>query len=915
MKENFNLSDELMTIFLRSAEFVKETGYKEISTEILFYYFLTKYLKDGAGEDKILNEFFSSLSKEDSEDILNKVKKIVTEEVSEFNNPLPDSYIHNDFPVANSSAVCDILNRARMEQFLFYRPTTEDNEKITISSHILFLSMLFENDCEVVNILYSYQINKEELTKEIMNNSANLDIVDNEKDIIEKRLEGSIEEDKNSDSESDMLSDDDKEFELAGKSDSVEDPIITNSNSKTPYLDKYGVDMIMSVKNGKYDKVVGREKELKQLIEILCCRKKNNALIMSQKPGSGKSSLVELLAQKIYNGDVPDELKGKRIFSLNLNSIVSGKIYRGQAEQVYEEIIKEVINSNHSIIVFIDEFQCLINNGASSGSGSGADILKPYLARGEFQTIGALLVEDYRKYIEPEQALKRRFQNVVIDEPEFDEIINILKGIQNKYSEYHRVKYSNEVLKACVDLSTRYINDRFQPDSSIDVLDLSGSLTKLRKLHISPKSYEDLLTKLSIAKKNKNSAVVDKQDFELAEKYREEEKAISSEIDKIKKEIDKEENNPKNWPEVTIDDVLNVVSKISSIPVDRINKSDSERIRYMKDQMERSVIGQQEAINSITLALQRNILGLRDENKPIASLYFAGLSSVGKTLCCKELAKHFFGSEKNLIRFDMGEFSHDSDISKLIATTSGYVGYNDPPLLDQVKRRPYSVVLFDEIEKMAPGINNIFLNILSEGYVTLGNGTRVDFKNTIIVFTSNIGSKELSYRGDGLGFSTFSYSDKKEKDQEIVMKAMRKHFKPEFINRLTEVVVFNELTKEDYEKIFDLEIKKVADRLSKKKIKLSVTKNIKNKIVSESTNAREIEKEIIKYVENEICNSIIEKSIDLAEISGISVDYKEEKSIVSFTEKKKKKSSSIADETKSSENSEMEKDLSLEESR
>ena len=901
-KERFKLTEELKEIFRKSAEFVKKEDYRQVSSEIAIYYLFETYFKDGGGKDEILNEYLSGYNKKDRKLIMEALEAIRDSLLEDYTNPLPDKYKNHPVPV---SPICnDILRRAMMQALLFKTEGFKNMDSIEIDSTMFLLSQLFESD-EVTDFLNGFDITKESLTELLIakgknkiedDDSASMNPVAKLKEKILNNPSAVGESSESDEEAKERMKRDDEEFDKAGKvfenAGGLADPsVVKDPNSEHPYLDKYGTDMTKNAAEGKYDKVLGREKELKQLIEILCCRKKNNALILSQNPGIGKSALVELLAQKIVANDVPDEIKGKQIFSLNLNSVVSGKIYRGSAEAAYEGIIKDVIRSNHKIIVFIDEFQCLVNSGSSSGSGSGSDILKPYLARGEFQTIGALLIEDYRKFVEPEGALKRRFQNVVIDEPTSEETFDILKGIQDKYSKYHRVKYTDEVISACVNLSNRYIIDRYSPDRDIDCLDLAGSIAKLRSGSNVEKN-EELENKEEELKKiidNKIKSVKD-QDFEKAAEYKKEEGELKKEVEKLKKAEEKKLNNPKNWPTVTIDDVVNVVAKISNVPIDIITQSDSEKIRYMKSKMEENVIGQQEAIDKLTLALQRNILGLRDENKPIASIYLSGVTSSGKTLSIKMLAKYFFGSEKNLIRFDMGEFTQDHEVTKLISTSAGFIGYNDRPLLDEVRRKPYSVVLFDEIEKAAKSINNIFLNILSEGYITLGNGTKVDFKNTIIVFTSNVGTSEILMRGDGLGFSKMSQEDKNKDSKAIVLKAMKKHFKPEFISRLTDIIVFNNLTKEDFEKIFDLELNKVSERLNKKGLKLMVSKAIKDLVISESKNGRDLEKGIIKYVENEICNSMVNDSVDVDTISGVSVDYKDGKVVVNYKSKLKKTS-------------------------
>lgn len=899
LNEKSKISDELTKIIVNSFRVTKEKKQEVIEVNTVIYFLLNSYIK--GGESKILNELFSGLintkdpdsDKTEMELLLEVAKKNMEDTFKK--DILPEGYRPmKSEPIAASLELDYIFNESEELKKII----SSDNSN-TIETEYLFLAFLKNSkDNKVTKYLEKFGITDKNLLEKLM--SSNLkDKKPEEKSIdwdspfggAASFIAGSSEDEDDEEEDEDRYNEDDyKQFQLAGNV-GPEDKPLDQKVSETPYLDKYGFDMTKAAREHKYSKIIGRTTELNQLIEILCCKKKNNALIISQYAGSGKTALIELLAQKIVANEVPAELSGKRLVSLNLNSMASGTKWRGSAEERWEEVIKEVVASNKSIIIFIDEFQCLVNNGNSSGSGSGSDILKPYLARGEFQTIGALLSEDYRKFIEPEQALRRRFQNVVIDEPNIENTIKILNGIKSDFMKFHRVKYSPEIIKLCVELSARYITDRYFPDKAIDCLDLSGSLAKLKNSADDSdsdtiKQYRKELLKITEKKIN----CVRNSEFEEGNKWRNKEIEITNKISELESKMQKSRSNSKNWIDVTEEDVINVVSKISKIPVDQIGKSDTEKIISMKSEMEKHVIGQQTAIDSMSLALQRNILGLRDENKPLAALFFAGASSTGKTLCCKELAREFFGDEKNLIRFDMGEFALSHEVTKLTGATSSYVGYNDEPLLYAVKRKPYSVVLFDEIEKGAQEINSIFLNILSEGYITLGNGTKIDFRNTIVVFTSNLGSSDLENKRNGLGFSKLNSEEKKEDNRSIVLKAIKKHFKPEFINRLSEIIVFNDLGKPEFNQIFDIEFNKVKNRLKKKKINVKVTKNIKEKVVNECNNAREIEKGLIKYVENEICNSIIINKINIKEVSEINVDYdiKNNKVIVSFKNSVKK---------------------------
>lgn len=917
-KEKFKLSSELELIFQSASELTKNKSSHFLDADTIIYFILDKYFKD-EGENETMNQIcFDLISVVSKREATLKIAKNQMEISLERYSSLPDElkpYFSGDIPFTPSldlilkdsiSISNSLFSTSKIETDVFFLSYLNNSPKNNL---INFLSYTFNiTGKTVLDLISKNEDLGLEPTKDLstlgslalqLNPDLKDKIMSEDDDELEFEFNDEKEEDNKENSNNDnedkeknkSTENDDKLFQMAGNVGPEENILSSEEESKTPYLDKYGFDMTKAARNKKYFKIIGREKELQQLIEILCCKKKNNALILSQFAGSGKTALVELLAQKIVKNEVPEELIGKKLISLNLNSMASGTKWRGSAEERWDYIIKEV-TSNPSIIIFIDEFQCLLNNGNSSGSGSGSDILKPYLARGEFQTIGALLIEDYRKQVEPEQALRRRFQNVVIEEPSIEDTIKILNGVKSEFSNYHKVKYSPEIIKSCVELSGRYINDRYFPDKAIDCLDLAGSLCKLNKTEKSTKKEYIKIKKEIEDIIQKKISYIRKSDFSKGSEYRDKEKELEQKLIDLKNKNEKEEHSSKNWPEVTIDDVVNIVSKISKIPVDQIGKSDTEKIISMKSKMEKSIIGQSEAIDSVTLALQRNILGLRDENKPLAALFFAGASSTGKTLCCKELAKEFFGDEKNLIRFDMGEFTLSHEVTKLTGATSSYVGYTDEPLLYAVKRRPYSVVLFDEIEKSAPEINNIFLNILSEGYITLGNGTRVDFKNTIVVFTSNLGSSDIIAKGDGFGFSKMTKNEKKADNNSVVLKAIRKHFKPEFINRLSDIIVFNDLYKKEFEQIFDIEFNKLKNRLKKSKngvnFNIKISKGVKEKIVSDCKNAREIERGIEKQIENNICKSILFEKIDPKEILEAKVDYKDEKFTVEFTKNKKK---------------------------
>lgn len=621
----------------------------------------------------------------------------------------------------------------------------------------------------------------------------------------------------------------------------------TTGGKKTSMLDKYAKDLTNEVT----DPVYGRESELSQLLEILECKKKNNAILIGE-PGVGKTSIVELLAQKIHDRKVPKQFLEKRIYSLDLNSLVAGTKYRGQYEERLQGIIEEVV-SRKDVIIFIDEIHNLIGNGGSEGNGDAANILKPYLAKGKFQCIGSTTFKEYRKFIEKDGALKRRFQNIWVEEPNEEETEIILGKIKSGYEDYHKVIYPKEIVSACVKLSSRYLTDRHFPDKAIDLLDLSGSLARLSG---STQETEEYLKSESEAGKWKEKKIdaVNNIQFKEALEYRDKEREA---IKKMK--------SPDKSIKVSLQDVYQAVGKRSGVPLESIGSSDLEKLRNLNSILPTKVIGQEKAIREIVMSLQKNSLGIRDPQKPIASLLFVGPTGSGKTHLCKVLAKEFFGSENALIKYDMSEYGEKHEITKLTGASASYVGYEDEPGFELVRKHPYSVVLFDEIEKAAREVYQIFLSILDEGYVTLGNGTKVNFKNTIIVFTGNIGTKELALFGGGLGYgnSGNKVPDKERKDS-IIQKSIEKTFAPEFINRLSKTVIFDNLGKPELIKIIDLEISKLSSRIKESKISLKVSKALKEFIVSECDpkyGARDLQRGVSKNIEEKICEKLLEPDI------------------------------------------------------
>lgn len=645
-------------------------------------------------------------------------------------------------------------------------------------------------------------------------------------------------------------------------------------NSKTPILDQFATNMTKNAEDGLYDPVVGRDKELRELINILCCRKKNNGVLLGD-PGCGKTAIVECLAQKIANNDVPRELKGHKIMSLSTTDLLAGTMYRGQAEERVQKLCKE-LKENRDIILYMDEF----HQATSENQTSISDMLKPALGRGELTMIASTTVAEYKKYIEKDGALKRRFQKVFVEEPTLEDTMNILKSLAPKYEKYHHVKYTEEVLKACAEWSDKYIYDRKSPDKAIDLMDTSGARTKLdNPLNLTV--IEGLEKEINELVEKKNAEVFD-DNLEEALKTR---NTINEKREQLKNLQTSAETDDSIWPEVSLDCVANVVSDLTNIPADKINNPEISKLKTMREELLKKVIGQDESIKAVSLSLSKSFLGLRDESKPIACLMFVGPTGVGKTLLCEEICNTVYGDKKAMLRIDCGEYAAEHTVTKLIGAPASYVGYGEPGLFDSIRERPNSLVLFDEIEKMHPSIiNTIFLNLMSTGMVKMSNGVEVSFRNCIIVFTGNVGTKELQIHGDGIGFGTKTVSEKKKVNEEIVNRAIKKQFRPEFINRLTGTVIFNELGKEEMDKIFDLELAKLQDRLTKKGLSLTVTEELKKFIIEQTDTkygARDLSRGITKFVEDKICESMLME--DISGKNTITAELSSEESKIMFS--------------------------------
>ena len=671
-------------------------------------------------------------------------------------------------------------------------------------------------------------------------------------------------------------SNDEKIFEAAGgKGGLLNNSSKVRKDGKTPFLDQYSIEMTERAISNPYDPVIGRDREIEEIVKILSSRLCNNPLLLGD-PGVGKTAIVESLATLIAtkSSKIPEAIRNKRIFSLNINSVVAGCTYRGQFEERMQNIIKEVV-ADPDIIVYIDEIHNMVGAGASSGEQKGdmGNILKPYLSRGEFQCIGSTTVSEFRNIIEKDKALVRRFGTIYVEEPSLNDTIKIIEGVASKYENYHKVKYPKEIIKACVNYSDRYIYDSCFPSKAVKILDKVGASVKIKQPENT--KVKDLENNIDDLEKQKFDIITKQFDnWEKACELKDQTDDLKKELTKVKKDL---ETNSSNWPMITLDNVCEVISSTTGIPLDRISSTDTEKLRSMKKQLDNKVIGQEEAVEELSIAIQQNTLGLRDPKKPIASFLFVGPTGVGKTYVAKTVAKEFFGSDKNLVTISCSEYMEKYSESKLIGTAPGYVGYDSEPRLYILKRQPYTVLLVDEIEKSNSDLYNIWLNMLEEGEITLSTGEKISCRNCIIIFTGNVGTKSLEIKGSGLGFGKLSADEKKKADVSTVMKEVEKEFRPEFLNRLTKIVVFNSLDEKSLNKIFDLELKTLRDQIkSQNKLNIKVSKEAKNLIISKCDpkyGARSLKRLINEYVLNEICKKMLQEDVtgkQLAEVNLVS---------------------------------------------
>jgi len=669
--------------------------------------------------------------------------------------------------------------------------------------------------------------------------------------------------------------DDEEDPEESGKSFGQSAKKQSESKSKTPVLDNFGRDITRAAEEGRLDPIVGREKELERIAQILSRRKKNNPILIGE-PGVGKSAIAEGLALRIVQRKVSRALFNKRIVSLDLASLVAGTKYRGQFEERMKAVLNE-LEKNPNIIVFIDEIHTIVGAGNASGSLDASNMFKPALARGEIQCIGATTLDEYRQYIEKDGALERRFQKVLVDPTTADETVIILNNIKEKYEDHHLVKYTDEALKACVTLTDRYISDRYLPDKAIDALDEAGARVHISNINV-PAEIISIENRIEETRKEKMQAI-NSQKFEEAADLRDTERKLQESLEKEKKRW--EEQSRINRQTVSEENVAEVVAMMTGIPVQRIAKNEGERLLHMETELEGSVIGQSEAIQKVVKSIRRNRAGLKDPNKPIGSFIFLGPTGVGKTHLAKVLARYLFDTEDALVRIDMSEYMEKFAVSRLIGAPPGYVGYEEGgQLTEKIRRRPYSIVLLDEIEKAHPDVFHLLLQVLDDGVLTDSFGRRVDFKNAIIIMTSNIGSRQLKDFGQGVGFSTSAkQSSSGEYARGVIENALKKSFAPEFLNRIDDVVIFNSLEREDIHKIIDIELKQLYNRIKAMGYQIVITDEGKDYIAEKGWDAqfgaRPLKRAIQKYVEDLLAEEIIKTKILPDDV--ITVDYDKDK--------------------------------------
>lgn len=753
-------------------------------------------------------------------------------------------------------------------------PLTKQAEKV-IRVTVLEAKALKSTTVETEHLMLSILKNKENIATQILNQ------FDVDYDLFRQEL-GIV---KSNDPRAEYTDENDDDFEDEKKYSQQKGSKQTGTaKSKTPVLDNFGRDITKLAEMGALDPIVGRESEIERVSQILSRRKKNNPILIGE-PGVGKTAIVEGLALRIVQRKVSRVLFDKRVISLDLAALVAGTKYRGQFEERMKAIMNE-LEKNRDVILFIDELHTIVGAGGASGSLDASNIFKPALARGELQCIGASTLDEYRMYIEKDGALDRRFQKVMVDPPSVDDTIQILNNIKSKYEDYHNVIYDNEAIDACVKLSDRYITDRLLPDKAIDVMDEVGARVHLKNINV-PENILDLEKKIEDVKNEKNK-VVKSQKFEEAASLRDTEKKLAEDLEKAKVNWE-EESKHKRYP-INEEAIAEVVSMMTGIPVKRMVQAETEKLRKMSVDMRDMVIGQDEAISKVVKAIQRNRVGLKDPKKPIGTFIFLGPTGVGKTELARALARYMFDSEDALVRIDMSEYMEKFTVSRLIGAPPGYVGYEEGgQLTERVRRKPYSVILLDEIEKAHPDIYNILLQVLDDGQLTDGLGRKVDFKNTLIIMTSNIGVRQLKDFGAGVGFATSArVENEDEANKAVIEKALKRTFSPEFLNRIDDVVIFNSLSKENIFSIIDILMKGVMKRLTNLGFSLTLTEEAKSFLADKGYDsqfgARPLHRAIQKYLEDPLAEEILNMNVKAGDT--LEADLDKENSKLKFSFKK-----------------------------
>ncbi|WP_298776733.1 ATP-dependent Clp protease ATP-binding subunit [uncultured Empedobacter sp.] len=835
---NDNFSQQVKDVISYSKEEALRLGHDQIGTEHL----LLGIIRDGEGKAISVLEALNV----DLDEMRQKIENL---------NPAKETPVNNIKNLSLTKQAERALKTTFLEAKLFKSPTVN-------TIHLLLCILRNENDpiTKLMNRLdIDYNTVKEEFKFQFQDEEIQSPRAEN------PSFDGG---------------DSDSDFERASKSKST-------SKSKTPVLDNFGRDLTAIAQEGKLDPVVGREKEIERVSQILSRRKKNNPLLIGE-PGVGKSAIAEGLALRIVQRKVSRVLFNKRVVTLDLASLVAGTKYRGQFEERMKAIMNE-LEKNDDIILFIDELHTIVGAGGATGSLDASNMFKPALARGELQCIGATTLDEYRQYIEKDGALVRRFQNVMVEPTTPEETLQILQNIKDKYEAHHNVNYTDEALQACVNLTTRYITDRFLPDKAIDALDEAGSRVHIKNIKV-PQEILDLEAKLEEVREEKTK-VVKSQKYEEAARLRDSEKQLESDLKREQAKWMQE--SKENRETVTEENVAEVVSLMSGVPVHRVAEKELKKLAQMNELMKGKVIGQDEAVTKVVKAIQRNRAGLKDPNKPIGSFIFLGTTGVGKTQLAKVLAKEIFDSNDALIRIDMSEYMEKFAVSRLVGAPPGYVGYEEGgQLTEAVRRKPYAVILLDEIEKAHPDVFNILLQILDDGHVTDSLGRKVDFRNTIIILTSNIGTRQLKDFGDGVGFGTSSKKDSAdERAKSTIETALKRAFAPEFLNRIDDIIFFNSLTKENIMKIIDIELASLIERLTALDYHIELTEEAKNFIADKGFDkdygARPLKRAIQKYIEDPMAEEIINAVI--SEGDQLILDLNEAKDGVKISVKGKTK--------------------------